>query len=156
MERKEFEKLVVEGFALLPEKFRAKIRNVAFLVEDAPSEEVRREAGLSSGETLLGFYRGVPNPARGEEYGVGPTLPDAIIVYQKPIEDEARERIAEASHNKPLSVIARSEKAAREPFRKAVREIVAETVWHEVGHYFGLDEEDIEAREKKRSDFLSR
>ncbi len=126
MTREEFEKLVVEGFLLLPEKFRAKIRNVALLVEDEPSAEVREQEGLGEGETLLGLYQGIPNTARGDSYGVGPTLPDTITLYQFPIEEAAHEDGDD------------------------VRKVVAETIWHEVAHYFGMDEDEVRLREEAR------
>lgn len=160
MTRKEFENLVADGFARLPEKFRKKIKNVGFFVEHEPSEAIRKEVGLRGDETLLGFYRGIPRTARGGEYGVGPTLPDAIIIYQKPTEEEARYRLEGFSNNKRPYTIATSEEpfraatrtqagspdASPDAFREAVRHIVAETVWHEVAHYFGLDEDAVARR----------
>ncbi|MFA5997904.1 MAG: metallopeptidase family protein [Candidatus Paceibacterota bacterium] len=126
MNREEFEKLVEEGFLLIPEQFRAKIRNVALLVEDEPSREVREREGLSGDETLLGLYQGIPNTARGDSYGVGPTLPDTITLYQLPIEEAARED------------------------GEDVRKVIAETIWHEYAHYFGMDEEEVRFREDLR------
>ena len=69
MRREEFEKLVAEGYDKLPEWVREKIKNVAVLVEDEPSEEDREAQGLSDDETLLGLYKGVPLSERGEMYG---------------------------------------------------------------------------------------
>jgi len=126
MTREAFEQLVEEGFLLLPEKFRAKIRNVALLVEDEPSEEVRAQEGLEGEETLLGLYQGIPNTARGDSYGVGPTLPDTITLYQAPIEEAARED------------------------GEDVRKVIAETIWHEYAHYFGMDEDEVRLREDTR------
>src|SRR3990167_5460802 len=126
MERKEFEKLVEEGFERLPQWVREKIQNVALLVEDEPSEEDRKAEGLSSDETLLGLYKGIPLSARGEHYGVGPTMPDTITLYQLPIEQAAEED------------------------GKDVRDVVAETIWHEFAHHFGMDEHDVREREDKR------
>lgn len=131
MTKEEFERLAEEGLARLPEQFRGKIKNVAFLVEAEPNAETRREMKLEDGETLLGLYRGVPNTARGAEYGVGPTLPDTIVLYQKPIEDEARNFGGD--------------------FKETVREVVADTIWHEVAHYFGYGEEGVARREAARS-----
>jgi len=138
MDQNEFEQLVAKEFERLPERFRKKIRNVAFLVEDEPSDEVLREAGLGEGETLLGFYHGIPNTVRGGEYGVGPTLPDSISIYKLPTEDEARECLGHSAHYQD------------EVFKETVRTIVAETVWHEVAHYFGFEEEEVERREEER------
>lgn len=144
MPRKEFEQLAEEGFARLPEKFRKKIKNVAFLVENEPSPETRADMELEQGETLLGLYRGVPNTARGAEYGVEPTLPDTIVLYQQPIEDEAHAL---------LDIKLRSylnDTEAEVAFRDAVREVVADTIWHEVAHYFGYGEEEVAQREHKQ------
>src|SRR3989344_8501860 len=129
MERKEFEKLVAEGFERLPQWVREKIKNVALLVEDEPSEEDRKAEGLSDEETLLGLYKGIPLSARGEHYGVGPTMPDTITLYQMPIEQAAAED------------------------NKDVRDVVAETIWHEFAHHFGMDEGEVRAREQGRKDF---
>ena len=126
MTREEFEKLVDEGFLLIPETFRAQIQNVALLVENEPSREVRAQEGLIGEETLLGLYQGIPNTARGDSYGVGPTLPDTITLYQLPIE----------------------EKANSDP--EEVRRIVAETIWHEYAHYFGMEEDEVRLREERR------
>ena len=60
MHRKEFEKLVAEGFERLPQWVREKIRNVALLVENEPSNEDREAEGLGEDETLLGLYKGIP------------------------------------------------------------------------------------------------
>jgi predicted Zn-dependent protease with MMP-like domain len=125
--REAFEQLVAEGFLLLPEKFRGRIKNVALLVEDEPSAEVRAQEGLTEEETLLGLYQGIPNTVRGESYGVGPTLPDTITLYQLPIEEAAREDGV------------------------GVRTVIAETIWHEYAHYFGMDEDEVRFREDLRA-----
>jgi predicted Zn-dependent protease with MMP-like domain len=122
----EFEKLVEEGLLQVPEKFREKIKNVAILIEDEPSSKLRKEEGLADNETLLGLYHGVPQTARGDIYGIGMTLPDTITLFQIPIEQEA----------------------GNDPER--IKQVVADTIWHEVGHYFGLDEDAVERRERER------
>lgn len=127
MNREAFEKLVEEGFLLIPEKFRARIKNVALLVEDEPSEEMRIQEGLREDETLLGLYQGIPNTARGDTYGMGPTLPDTITLFQLSIEEAARED------------------------GEDIRKVIAETIWHEYAHYFGMDEEEVQFRESMRS-----
>ena len=87
MSREEFDTLVQEGFLLIPERFRERIQNVALLVEDEPSEEVRIREGLSEHETLLGLYQGIPATVRGDSYGIGPTVPDTITLFKLPIEE---------------------------------------------------------------------
>lgn len=137
MPRELFEKIVSEEFPrAVPEKFRARMQNVAVLVEDEPDEGTRREEGLFENETLLGLYRGVPNTARGSEYGVGVTLPDTITLFQTPIEDEANDIVTK----KKIDI------------ETAVREVIRETIWHEVAHYFGMDEGEVRGREKRKND----
>lgn len=126
MTRDEFEKLAEEGFLLIPEKFRERIRNVAILIEDEPSDDLRRQECLALGETLLGLYQGIPATARGDSYGIGPTLPDTITLFKLPIEEEAGDTEEE------------------------VRKVVAETIWHEFAHYFGMDEDEVRLREDER------
>jgi predicted Zn-dependent protease with MMP-like domain len=126
MTREEFEKLVEEEFPrAIGEKFREKIKNVAFLIENEPSQELRVQEGLSRNETLLGLYHGTPTTARGDYYGVGGTLPDTITLFQKPIEEVAREQ------------------------RKDVRDVIRDTIWHEAAHHFGYDERQVREREQK-------
>lgn len=112
MTQDEFEKLVAAALDEVPEKFAARLKNVAVLVED----------GDHDGE-LLGLYQGVPQTERGDAYGTGMTLPDTITLYRAPIEREA------------------------EVSGLAVAQVVRETVWHEIAHYFGMDEEDVHHRE---------
>ena len=126
MTREEFEQLVAEEFErAIPEQFRPHIKNVAFLVEDEPSPEVRRVEGLQQGETLLGYYHGIPTPMRGDWYGMGATMPDTITLYQLPIEQAAAED------------------------RMPVAQVIRETIWHEVAHHFGMDEHTVRGREEK-------
>ena len=127
MPREEFEKLVAEEFpTAIPKEFRGKISNVAFLIEDEPSQELRLEEGLTEHETLLGHYRGIPHTARGDFYGMGATLPDTITLFQLPIEQAALEDGVE------------------------VRQVIRDTIWHEVYHHFGADESAVRRREDER------
>ncbi len=130
MERERFEELVTQEFPnAVPERFRGHIKNVALLVEDEPSEEVRAEEGLAGNETLLGLYRGIPYDDRGGLYGVGATLPDTITLYRIPILEEAGES------------------------EERVRKIIRETIWHEVAHYFGFSERDVGRREEDGTNY---
>jgi predicted Zn-dependent protease with MMP-like domain len=126
MKKAEFEKLVEEGYLRLPKWAREKIKNVALLVEDEPSEEVRKRESLGDDETLLGYYQGIPLLHRGEEYGMGMTMPDTITLYMLPILEVAEED------------------------EKPVAEVVAETIWHEYAHYFGMEEHEVREREDSR------
>lgn len=130
MTREEFEKLVAEEFPeAIPEEFRAKIKNVAFLIEDEPSESLRREENLGPHMTLLGHYRGIPHTARGDYYGMGATLPDTITLFAVPILEQAM-------------MYGNTE--------EAVRKVIRDTIWHEVAHHFGMDESAVRRREEER------
>ncbi|OGG63981.1 hypothetical protein A3C18_03980 [Candidatus Kaiserbacteria bacterium RIFCSPHIGHO2_02_FULL_54_11b] len=126
MHRDDFEKLVAEGYEQLPQWVREKIKNVALLVEDEPSQEDREAEGLGDDETLLGLYKGIPLSERGELYGVGVTMPDTITLYQIPIEEAAEED------------------------GLSVAQVIADTIWHEFAHHFGMDEGEVRSREQKR------
>lgn len=126
MTRDEFVNLAEEGYKKLPEWVQAKITNVALLVEDEPSEEVRRREGLADDETLLGYYQGIPLSERGENYGIGITMPDTITLYQKSIE------IAAEEDGLPVA------------------QVLYETIWHEFAHHFGMDETEVRYREDIR------
>jgi predicted Zn-dependent protease with MMP-like domain len=115
--RQEFERLVAEALDALPRRFRKHMRNIAVVVETTPSRELLEEMELWPDHTLLGLYQGVPLPDRGHSYGN--VLPDQITIFQQPIE---------ALYHTPAEI-----KAA-----------VRETIIHEVGHYFGLDDERID------------
>lgn len=136
MDEAEFDPLIAEGYERLPQWVRENIQNVAILVEDEPSKEDRRLQGLSDDETLLGLYKGIPLSARGDTYGVGATLPDTITLYRLPIVDMAEEECGPG--------------ATSEAFKEKVREIVADTVWHEFAHHFGMDEHEVRGREIDR------
>lgn len=132
----EFEQVAEGEWQKMPDRFKRKIENVALLIEDEPSPQVREGEGLEDGETLLGLYHGIPLTERGSQYGIGMTLPDTITLYRDPILEEAREM--------------------DRAFRDAVRIVVRETLWHEVGHYFGLSEHGVQEREDEGTNqFLS-
>lgn len=123
MDDKEFEKLVAEGIDAIPEAFRKKLENVAIVIADEPTKAQRKHMELSEHDTLLGLYEGVPQTERGSEYGM--VLPDKITIFKKPI--------LEISDDPEV-----------------IRQEVADTIWHEIGHHFGLDEDEVRAREEKR------
>ena len=105
---------------------RKKIKNAALIIEDIPSPEDRRRQRLRSNETLLGLYKGVPLSERGSGYGIGITMPDTVTIYR-------------------LTII---HAAAGDPAR--IPKIVADTVWHEFAHHFGMNESEVREREQKR------
>lgn len=132
MDRAVFERVAAEEFARVPKKFSERMVNVALLIEDEPSDEVRASEGLTSGETLLGLYHGIPATARGDSYsGV---LPDTITLFRLPLMEEAR-------------ALWRAHRA--HTFLDAIHLAIRETLWHEIAHYFGLDEEGVREREEE-------
>lgn len=130
----EFARIVGVAWDHVPAEYRERIQNVALLIEDEPSEEVRAVEGLEGDDTLLGLYQGIPLTARGEGYGTGATMPDTITVYRAPTLHEAEDLIAEGYPG---------------TFPEAVAQVVRDTLWHELGHYFGWDEHAIHARENE-------
>jgi len=124
MKQADFEILVAKGIAAIPEKFRRMMDNVVVVVEDEPSEEMRRDRGLRDDETLLGLYEGIPRTERGVDYG-GLVMPDKITIFRQPIEE-----------------------AAETP--DDIPEIVANTVWHEIAHYMGMEEQEVHEEEIRR------
>lgn len=123
MTRRKFEKLVEEGIRSIPKKFREKLDNIVIRIEEEPSPEQRKVAGLEKDETLLGLYEGISIDRRGSFHSG--TLPDTITLFRKPILAAARTQ-------------------------EEVKKIVKETVWHEIAHYFGMDEEAVLNAEKRR------
>lgn len=116
LKRERFEKLVVEAIDELPEQFQKRIENVDVVVESKASDEILKQQGISRPGTLLGLYRGIPLEKRG--VGYANVLPDRITIYQKPLE-----------------MLCRSE--------NEIKEKVREVFMHELGHHFGMSEEDL-------------
>jgi predicted Zn-dependent protease with MMP-like domain len=133
MPEEDFSRICAEEWERVPAPYKERIKNVALLVEDEPSDEVRRLEGLGEGETLLGLYQGIPQNVRGEGYGIGVTLPDTITIYRLPTLLEAEDLQRDAPER---------------DIDDLVREVVRDTIWHEVGHYFGHDEDAIQGREQ--------
>jgi predicted Zn-dependent protease with MMP-like domain len=124
LSEKQFEELVAEGIDRIPERFLEKLENVAIIVEDEPTRAVLKSVGITAaGETLLGLYEGV-SQAHGGRYHRG--MPDRITLFRAPIEAEARESGDE------------------------IADIVADTVWHEIAHHFGMEEDEVEKAEDRR------
>jgi predicted Zn-dependent protease with MMP-like domain len=116
MNRRRFEALVDRAMRRLPRSFRERIANVVVVVEDWPDDETLHEMGIEPPDTLYGLYRGVELTQRDSAYGN--VLPDTITIYQGPIEEDCADEAEMA-------------------------EVIRETVIHEVGHYFGLDDETM-------------
>jgi predicted Zn-dependent protease with MMP-like domain len=119
--RAEFENLVGEALDSLPKRFRDLIHNVVVTVEEEPTDEdldtTDEEPEDGEDSELLGIYRGVALTERSHD--VFPLVPDEIAVFRGPILRVSRTRA------------------------EAIRE-VRETVIHELGHYFGLDDHEMD------------
>jgi len=122
MTRSQFERLVTEALQTIPKRFRDEMHNVVVIIEQQPSAEVLAEMEIPAGDTLYGLYQGTPLPER--TWSDTNRLPDRITIYQGPIEEDAEDE-------------------------EDMLAIVAETVIHEFGHYFGLSEEEIEEIEER-------
>ena len=122
MTRTEFERLVREAVTLIPKRFRREIRNLALVVEREPGPELLEEMEIEPPDTLYGLYQGTPLTERTWAYGN--TLPDRIVLFQRPIEEDCEDN-------------------------DEIRTVIGETLIHEVGHYFGLSEEEIEEIEER-------
>jgi predicted Zn-dependent protease with MMP-like domain len=112
----DFDRLVERALAKIPARFRARMKNVALVVEPEPPP-------TPGGGTLLGLYQGRPLTARSvfESF----SMPDRITIFQGP-----------------------HERLARSPAH--LEKLVEETVWHEIAHYFGMDERQVRAAERRR------
>jgi len=117
MTRTEFEDLVESALKKLPRPFRQKLKNIAVVVEDWADDETLEDVGIEPPDTLYGLYRGVDLTQRDSFYGN--VLPDTIHIYQGPIEEDCADP-------------------------EEMAELVRDVVVHEVGHYFGLDDETME------------
>jgi predicted Zn-dependent protease with MMP-like domain len=117
--RKRFEKLVGRALDLLPPEFQAHLENVTVVIEEEPEPELLEEMGFDLDDpedTLFGLYEGVPLTERRHDEML---LPDRITIFRGPLLDwaESEEEIVEE---------------------------VRITVLHEIGHFFGIDEDRME------------
>jgi len=122
MTRDAFLRLVDDALTTIPSRFRDALTNIAIVVEDEPSIQQLSEVDIEPPDTLLGLYEGTPLTERA--WAHGNALPDKITLFQLPLED--------ASDDEDDMVVA-----------------IGETLIHEVGHYFGLSEEEIEEIEER-------
>jgi predicted Zn-dependent protease with MMP-like domain len=120
MTREAFERHVKDALATIPKRFRDAMRNIVIVVEDEPGRDLLREMEIDPPDTLFGLYQGVPLTERRWDYGNA--LPDRIVLFQGPHEREARDD-------------------------DELIGSIGETLIHEIGHYFGLSEDEIQAIE---------
>ena len=115
--RKEFEDAVERVLEMIPEMFRTQLNNMTIVVEDRPPQDLLLEKVVPHGETLFGVFTGVPLPERSV---IEPPLyPDAILIFSEPL--------MAACHS-----------------LEELEEEISITVVHEVAHYLGLSEEQLE------------
>ncbi|QZH75500.1 MAG: metallopeptidase family protein [Erythrobacter sp.] len=107
----------------LPQPFAAQMGEVVLLVEEWPDEEVLAEFGMDNPFELTGLYEGLPLIERSIEHSG--TMPDRVRLFRRPILDEWAERGDET-----------------------LEHLVAHVVIHEIGHHFGLSDEDMHALEE--------
>ncbi len=119
----DFETIVEEALASLPEEFSRKLENVEVVIEEEPSDETLKRLGLPHGG-LLGLYHGVP--LKRKSIWASGALPGKISIYRIPI-----------------LAVSRTEQQARERIR--------DVVIHEVGHHFGLSDSEMNQSEGRPS-----
>ncbi|HKB12760.1 MAG TPA: metallopeptidase family protein [Vicinamibacterales bacterium] len=122
MDRKAFEQLVAEALHSIPRRFRKAMQNIAIVVEDEPAQDLLDDMEIEPPDTVLGLYQGTPLTERTSSYGN--VLPDRVLIFQGP-----HERAAEDEDDLVVAI--------------------GETLIHEIGHYFGLSEEEIEEIEER-------
>lgn len=122
MTQEKFEKLVNEEIRTIPKRFLEKLSNVDIVIEDESTPYQLKKLRTRRSSIILGLYEGVPQTKR---WHYSQVLPDKITIFKKPIE-----RMAHSE--------------------KEIREIVKNTVWHEIAHHFGMDERRIREAEYQR------
>jgi predicted Zn-dependent protease with MMP-like domain len=122
VDREAFDRLVADALRSIPLRFRQAMANLVIVVEDEPSRALLRQMEIEPPDTLLGLYQGTPLTERA--WGHGNALPDRILLFQGPHERTA--------NDEDDLIVA-----------------IGETLIHEIGHYFGLSEEEIEAIEEQ-------
>ncbi len=113
----EFESLVRQAMETLPGKYLPFVKDVAVVIEQEPSEEVLEELGLDSPDELLGLYSGISHD-KESFFDPGGHLPPRISIYRGPILRQCRT----------------AEQVIQE---------VRDTVVHEIGHHFGLEDDEM-------------
>jgi predicted Zn-dependent protease with MMP-like domain len=117
LSRDEFQELVHEALEQVPESFRSHLENLSVDVEDMPDRVTCESVGLDDPRRLLGFYHGTPLTKRSVEQPF--RYPERVVLYQINIQRICRTR-------------------------RQIVEQVRKTVLHEIGHHFGLDEDDLD------------
>ena len=112
LDKKQFSDLVITTIEQLPEKFKAKLNNLAIFIEDYPSQEQLKKVKLRSGDGLFGLFEGY---SQAKKLNFGPVLPDRITIFRQAI--------------------------LRHYFKpNDIRQAIISTIKHEIAHHFGSDE----------------
>jgi predicted Zn-dependent protease with MMP-like domain len=118
LDQKELKKEVAQVLDRLPEEFRSRLHNVEFAIEERPQKSQLKAMGLDpQRDVLYGLYEGTPLPERSSVYP--PVLPDKITIFADPL---IRDFQDPAELRKQIGI----------------------TLIHEIAHYFGIDEKEIE------------
>jgi predicted Zn-dependent protease with MMP-like domain len=117
-----FEKLVREGIEAIPQEHLKRLNNVDIVIEDDPTPEQIKKLKIRKNYSLLGLYEGIP---KTERWGYAQVLPDKITIFKNQIE-----RMTQSEQE--------------------IKELVKNTVWHEIAHHFGMNEEAVRISESKR------
>lgn len=123
----DFERLAEEAYARLPEEFRALCDGVVIRVEDFPDDETMADMECETPFDLLGLFRGVGLAQGGELHQTG-QFPNMVWLYRRPMLDYWAEHEETLGH------------------------LVTHVLVHEIGHHFGLSDEDMEAIEEAAGD----
>lgn len=122
MNHKDFEKIVEDGIKTIPKRFLEKLNNIDICIEDKPSFHQLQRLKKRKNSVIFGLYEGIPQT---ERLHYGQVLPDKITIFKKSIEQFARSE-------------------------KEIKEIVNNTVWHEIAHHFGMSEIRVRKTEYRR------
>jgi predicted Zn-dependent protease with MMP-like domain len=117
MQRARFIEVVRRALHDIPPPFADHLRNVDIVVTRRPSRADLDDAGLPPGESMYGFYRGVPLTERDAGYNM--IAPDVIHIYQEPLEEDCADDAE-------------------------LMEEIRITVVHELAHFFGIDDDRLE------------
>lgn len=122
MDIEKFEQLVNEGIKDIPQKFLDKLDNVGIVIENNPTSEQLKKLKVRKNYFLFGLYEGIPKTKR---WGYADVLPDKITIFKNPIEQSAQTE-------------------------EEIKKLIKETVWHEIAHHFGMDEEEVKEAELRK------
>lgn len=113
-----FSNVVEQAISRIPEELRKKMENILITIQPRPSSDLLSELGYPPETVLFGVYLGVPLPERSP--ADPPLYPDAIYIFQEPLEAYCRTR-------------------------EELLEEIEITVVHEIAHFLGFDDDDLEA-----------